>query len=110
MWCGLRPVLGLSYWASFQLWGLDTFAYHVVNVLLHCGSAILLFLIVRKILEWAGTSGQLALVLSGFSTLIFLAHPVQTEAVAYIASRRKTSAYFLFSLPCVSSFTGARGM
>ena len=52
-WCRLRPALGLSFWASFQLWGLDTFPYHVVNVLLHCGSGILLFLIVRRILEWA---------------------------------------------------------
>jgi len=97
-WCGLRPVLGLSFWANFQAAGLDTFPYHVVNVLLHCLSTILLFLIVRKILEMAGTEGLLADILSGFSAAIFLLHPIQTEAVAYIASRSETlSVLFIFA-------------
>jgi protein O-mannosyl-transferase len=101
-WCGLRPVLGLSFWANFQLAGLDTFFYHTINVLLHSLNAILLFFIVRKLLELAGTVGVRAQVLAGFSATLFLVHPIQTEAVAYIASRSENlSVLFIFAAFCV---------
>jgi protein O-mannosyl-transferase len=101
-WCGLRPVLGLSFWANFQLAGLDTFLYHAINVLLHSLNAILLFFIVRKLLELAGTIGLQGQVLAGFSATLFLVHPIQTEAVAYIASRSENlSVLFIFAAFCV---------
>src|SRR5215469_7692552 len=36
---GLRPLLMFSYWANMQISGSDTFSYHLVNVLIHCGAA-----------------------------------------------------------------------
>jgi tetratricopeptide (TPR) repeat protein len=101
-WCGLRPILGLSFWANFQIAGLDPFPYHAVNVLLHSVSAILVFLIVRKLLELAGTVGDRGKILAGFAATIFLIHPVQTEAVAYIASRSENlSVFFMFAAFCL---------
>jgi protein O-mannosyl-transferase len=101
-WCGLRPVLGLSFWANFQLAGLDTFLYHAINVLLHSLNAILLFFIVRKLLELAGTIGLQGQVLAGFAATLFVVHPIQTEAVAYIASRSENlSVLFIFGAFCV---------
>jgi tetratricopeptide (TPR) repeat protein len=97
-WCGVRPLLGLSFWATFQFWGLDTFPYHVTNVLLHFGAAVFLYLIVRKLLSLAGTEALPNQVLSAFAAALFLLHPVQTEAVAYVASRSETlSVFFLFA-------------
>ncbi len=101
-WCGLRPILGLSFWANFEICGVDTFAYHAVNVFLHCGSAILVFFIVWKILEKATGQTACPRVLCGFAAVIFLVHPVQTEAVAYIASRSENlSVFFIFGALCV---------
>jgi tetratricopeptide (TPR) repeat protein len=97
-WCGLRPILGLSFWANFQASGLNPLPYHAVNILLHCFSSILLFFIARKLLALVGTTGVTAQLLAGFAGTIFLVHPMQTEAVAYIASRSENlSVFFLFA-------------
>lgn len=87
---GVRPLLMLSFWGNFQLSGRDTFWYHVVNVLLHLLNGGLVYFIVRRILgrrEQDTTRRDLA---SAAAALLFLLHPVQTESVAYIASRSET--------------------
>lgn len=95
---GLRPVLMASYWINFQISGRDTLSYHVVNILIHTVNACLIFLIVRKIVEWAGINGKRRDLLSAFAAALFLAHPLQTEAVAYIAGRSESlSALFLLA-------------
>src|SRR6185437_13711492 len=95
---GLRPVLMASYWFNFHLSGRDTLSYHVVNVLIHTVNVCLIFLIVRKILEWAGIAGKRRDLLSAFAAALFLAHPLQTESVAYIAGRSESlSALFLLA-------------
>ncbi|MGH9614498.1 MAG: hypothetical protein ACRD4P_15610, partial [Bryobacteraceae bacterium] len=95
---GLRPVLMASYWLNFQISGRDTLSYHVVNILIHTVNACLIFLIVRKIAEWGGISGKRRDLLSAFVAVLFLVHPLQTEAVAYIAGRSESlSALFLFA-------------
>ena len=43
----------VSYWLNYQLSGQETFSYHATNVLLHVANAILVFFIVRKILDFA---------------------------------------------------------
>ncbi|HZT40289.1 MAG TPA: tetratricopeptide repeat protein [Bryobacteraceae bacterium] len=93
---GVRPALMLSYWANFQLVQLDPYWYHVVNVFFHAGNAILVWLIALKILEWAGVPKTQRAVLAIFSGLLFLLHPLQTESVAYVASRSETQSLFFF--------------
>jgi tetratricopeptide (TPR) repeat protein len=84
---GVRPLLSLSFFANFQLFGGQPFSFHLVNVLLHTLTGGLVFLIVRKLLPLAGESGLRRDALSGFAAGIFLLHPIQTESVAYVASR-----------------------
>lgn len=74
-----RPMLLLSYAVDYSLWGLNPIGYHVVNILLHIFSAVLLFFIVLKLFKKTSIA-----FLSGF---IFLIHPVQTEAVSYVSGR-----------------------
>ena len=101
-WCGVRPLLGLSFWANFQVSGLNTFTYHAVNVLLHGMSTILLFFIVLKLLKLVGTKSKTGELLAGFAAALFLLHPLQTESVAYIASRSENlSAFFVFCAFCL---------
>jgi tetratricopeptide (TPR) repeat protein len=92
---GVRPVLMFTYWANAALSGSDTFSYHVVNVLFHCCSTALVFLIVRRLAEWAGVMHSRRDLLAGFAAAIFLLHPMQTEAVAYLAGRSEAVSVML---------------
>lgn len=84
---GVRPVLMFTYWLNVQLSGSETFSYHAVNLLFHSLAAGLMFFIVRRLLECSGVEKPRQNLLGGFAAAIFLLHPVQTEAVAYLAGR-----------------------
>lgn len=83
----LRPLLEVSFWANHLAGGSDPFLYHATNVLLHFGVSLLAAIIAAKLLEWAGVTGKLRASLAIFSGALFLLHPMQTESVAYVASR-----------------------
>jgi len=83
----VRPVLMASYWMNARLSGDDPFSYHVFSLLIHLVAASLVFLIVRRLLEWAQAPAARRTLLAGFAAGLFLLHPIQTEAVAYLAGR-----------------------
>jgi tetratricopeptide (TPR) repeat protein len=80
---GVRPLLMFSYWANFRMAGTNTPQYHDWNVFLHFLNALLVYLILRKLLQFTAAPGALAV----FGAALFLVHPAQTETVAYIAGR-----------------------
>jgi tetratricopeptide (TPR) repeat protein len=84
---GVRPLLMFTYWLNQRLSGDDTFSYHAFNLLVHVMASGLIFLIVRRLLEWSGSRKERRSLLAGLAAAIFLLHPVQTEAVAYLAGR-----------------------
>jgi tetratricopeptide (TPR) repeat protein len=84
---GARPLVDLSYWLNFQMGGVNPFGYHLLNVLLHAFASLMVFAILYKILELAAIETRRRTLVAGFCAAIFLLHPVQTEAVAYIAQR-----------------------
>jgi protein O-mannosyl-transferase len=86
---GVRPLLMFTYWINYQL-SKDPFSFHVFNVILHALNSILIFVIVRKL---ARTSDDL---LPAFAAAVFLLHPIQTEAVSYIASRSEDLSVMFF--------------
>src|SRR5690242_138161 len=72
-WIGpVRPVLMFSYWVNVQISRTDTFSFHVVNLLIHAAAAFFVFLIIRRLLEWAGTEPANRAWLAGFGAAIFL--------------------------------------
>ena len=83
------PVHLLLHGVEWQLFGETTTGFHVVNVLLHAlGSALLAALFVRAGLSRAVSAG---------AALLFLVHPANVEAVAWI-SQAKTPASFGLSM------------
>jgi protein O-mannosyl-transferase len=82
-----RPLLMFSYWMNYQLGGTDPHIYHTTNVLLHFMVAMVVMLIAARLLQWAGVEGRMRTALAMFSGGLFLLHPLQTESVAYVASR-----------------------
>jgi tetratricopeptide (TPR) repeat protein len=94
---GVRPLLMFSFWANYRLFDTEPLSYHLFNVLCHFANGVLVFLAVRRLLAWAGESGFSRGALAAFAGALFLLHPVQTESVAYVASRSEVLSGLLFS-------------
>lgn len=93
---GMRPMLMLTYWMNFQSSGTDTGPYHFVNVVLHILNGFMIFVSVRKLLSWAKANSRQQDLFAAFAAGVFLLHPLQTEAVTYVASRSETLSEFFF--------------
>ena len=87
-WIGpVRPVLMFSYWVNSRISMEDTSWYHYFNILIHALAGIFVFLVIRRLLEWAGAEESSRTAWAAFGTLLFLLHPLQAESVAYISGR-----------------------
>lgn len=85
-----RPVSMFSFYLDYQIWGLNPAGYHLFNLVINVGNALLLFfiffLLFRKI--------HYALV----GSTAFSIHPCHTETVSWISGRTDLlSAFFIFS-------------
>lgn len=99
-WIGeVRPLLMFTYWLNFKQSGNEvTFGYHLVNLVLHFLNGALIYLAIRKALEWVHTDKSIREILAAFAAGLFLLHPIQTESVSYVASRSETlSLFFLLA-------------
>ncbi|MBI2607610.1 MAG: tetratricopeptide repeat protein [Candidatus Doudnabacteria bacterium] len=72
-----RPALLIAYSLEWQLWGDSVLGYHLVNTLVHILTAIALFYLLEKLFKNK--------LLAFLTSLVFLVHPVQTEAVTYVS-------------------------
>ena len=74
-----RPIQVITHILDYQVWGLNAAGFHTTGLLLHAIVAAFVFWLVIRLTkeEWA------ALAVS----LIFALHPIQTEAVGWIAGR-----------------------
>ncbi|MEO8660502.1 MAG: tetratricopeptide repeat protein [Bryobacteraceae bacterium] len=104
---GLRPVLMLSYLLNYRLSGYDTYSYHLVNVLLHVVNSVLVFHIAGQLLRRLEGDVAKKLLLASFCAGLFLLHPLQTESVAYIASRSEALSIF-FAYASLAVLLGQR--
>lgn len=82
------PLTFLSYQLEHLIFGLNATVFHTTNLLLHCGSAVMLFFLLQR---WKITR-PVAFVLA----LIFAIHPMNSEAVAWVSARKDTLSSFFF--------------
>ncbi len=98
----LRFVTYLSFALNFRLNGLDAFGFHLLNILIHVASALVVCFIIRRLHYLAhgghGEAPNLGPPAALLAALIFLAHPIQTQAVTYVAQRAVLLAAFFFLL------------
>jgi Flp pilus assembly protein TadD len=85
-----HPLTWLSHMLDCQLYGLNAGGHHLTNVLLHTASAILLFLVLRRMTG--------CLWRSAFVAAVFAIHPLHVESVAWIAERKDVLSAFFFML------------
>jgi hypothetical protein len=95
-----RPLNRATYLLDYRLAGMKPAWYHGVNVLIHLGNVILLYLVCLRLLP----DRTAALV----AALIFAVHPANSEAVNWISARNTLLALF-FSLASFLAFLKARG-
>jgi len=92
----VRPALYFTYWVNARISRDDPYSYHVLSVIFHCATSGLVFLAVRRLFEWSRPEDSRRDLLAGFAAAVFLLHPVQTEAVAYLAGRSEALSVMLF--------------
>jgi tetratricopeptide (TPR) repeat protein len=72
------PMVYTTYWIEHQLWGLDPTGYHLVNIILHVISVVLLW----RILAFLKVPGGWLI------AAVFAIHPLQVESVAWVTERK----------------------
>jgi tetratricopeptide (TPR) repeat protein len=90
-----HPVTWWSHMLDCQLFGLNPAPQHYVNVLLHASNVLLLFWILQRATRAVGKSFVVA--------ALFAVHPLNVEAVAWIAQRKSVLSAF-FSLLAVAAY------
>ncbi|MCC6264077.1 MAG: tetratricopeptide repeat protein [Bryobacterales bacterium] len=102
---GVRPLVELSHWVVYQLTGGRPFLHHLISVLIHAASSVLLGYILLRLLTLAGTVSRSTPWIAALGAGIFLLHPANSEAVAYITSRSEVLSVF-FYLAALAVFLG----
>jgi len=100
---GTRYIGYLSFALNYHFGGLNPFGYHLVNVLIHAVNASIVFCLAlltfrTPVMRRYGAPSAAGLAIA--ASLLFLAHPVQTQAVTYITQRFASLAtlFYLLSL------------
>ena len=84
------PLTSLSHMLDCQIFGLWAGGHHLVNILLHAATSVVLFLVLRSI---TGSLWRCALVAA-----LFALHPLRVESVAWITERKDVLSGFFFVL------------
>lgn len=74
-----RPLQALSNLIDYQMWGLSPAGFHLTNIALHAATALMLYTVAVGLLGRARAAV--------IAALLFVVHPIHTEAVAYVSGR-----------------------
>jgi tetratricopeptide (TPR) repeat protein len=100
IWTSMRavyyPLVLTTFWGLHKLVGLNSSPYHILNVLMHAGSAILLWRVLR----------QLAVRGAWLGAALWALHPVMVQSVAWITELKNTQSclFYLLSVFCFLKF------
>jgi len=96
------PVAYISRMVDSQIYGSYAGGHHVTNVLLHAATAILLFLLLRKMTG--------ALWCAAFAAAVFAIHPLRAQSVAWVVERKDvlSGVFFMLALWAWTLYVGRR--
>lgn len=103
----------LTFALNYHFGGTNVVGYHVVNLTIHLMTACLVYVLasitfrVPFFAHRAPFSQSTVIFIPLFAALLFVAHPIQTQAVTYIVQRLASLATF-FYLAAVISYVKAR--
>jgi tetratricopeptide (TPR) repeat protein len=86
------PLVLTTFWTVHKFVGLSPWPYHLLNVLLHAGSAVLLWQVLRQLNvrgAWLGAA-------------LWALHPVMVQSVAWVTELKNTQSglFYLLSIFC----------
>lgn len=98
-----RPAMHVSYMATYHLFGLRPWGFHLVNVALHAAVTALVFLLASRLCAIGSVGattrpGGRWLAPPFVAAVLFAAHPIHTEAVTWIAGVPDLSFALLYLL------------
>jgi tetratricopeptide (TPR) repeat protein len=116
----MRTVGYFTFALNYWLHGTDVVGYHIVNLAVHAVNALLVYFLVLLTFRTPFfcnpstpplrlSGGRVGSFIALFAALLFVSHPIQTQAVTYIV-QRLTSLATLFYLFSVVSYVKARLM
>ncbi len=104
-----RPLPPLLYMLLYSAFGLRPEPFHIVNIALHAASAGLVFLLARDLLRLASVDHARAWLPPALAAgLLFAAHPVHAECVAWISGMVDAS-FLFFSLLALYGYIHSDG-
>ncbi len=89
------PLVLTTFWVMRRLVGLDPFAYHLLNILMHAATTVLLYTALRRLKvrgAWVGAA-------------LFALCPLHVETVAWVTELKNTQSavFFLLSFLCAEN-------
>lgn len=111
-----RVIGYLTFAANYKFHALNVIGYHIINLIIHIATALLVYMFVLYtfrtpfFINCNCTKDDIgikySMLIPLFSALIFISHPVQTQAVTYIVQRFTSLATMLImlSLVCYAKF------
>lgn len=88
-----RPLQVLAYTALYHFWRLNTFPYHLLNVIFHVLAGLAVFWMIKTLFKDR--------ILALFATVLYIVHPAHVESVAYISGLGDCMVVFLTVLTFV---------
>jgi tetratricopeptide (TPR) repeat protein len=93
------PLTWMSLGVNYTLGGMDPWGYHLGNVLIHAMNAAVFYFVARRLLVAAGLAdGAAPLWGAAFAAVVFGAHPLRAESVAWVTERRDVLCGLFFLL------------
>jgi hypothetical protein len=116
-----RPIANVSFAINYLISGTDLWSYHAVNLAIHVAAALTLFGVLRRTLSvssfppsrsalrWASPSCPLWFAWS--VSMVWIVHPLHTEAVTYIVQRIEalTALFLMLTIYCAIRAGDASG-
>ncbi|PYJ31170.1 MAG: hypothetical protein DME88_16435 [Verrucomicrobia bacterium] len=82
------PLVLTTFWVLHKFVGLNPLPYHILNVLMHAGSALLLWRVLRQL----GVSG------AWLGAALWALHPVMVQSVAWVTELKNTQSCLFYLL------------
>jgi len=92
-----RPLIHVLFMGTYFLFGTNPLGFHLVNLLLHSGVTVVLFLLASEVLtRQASSSTHVASFAAFAGAMLFATHPVHCESVAWVSGVMDVACGFFF--------------